>query len=138
MIPVVFRAGKVITIVMMKTTIADVNGMEETVVVVMLTQLTVQLVNVLILMLDALVAVVPLLIKVINIVMIITTIVDVNGMQEIVVVMMLSQITVQLVNVLILMLANHHFLITEERKMQENIISLNTQAIQVKTTGCQD
>ena len=39
-------AGKEITIVMMKTTIVDVNGMEETVVVPMLTQLFVQLVNV--------------------------------------------------------------------------------------------
>ena len=41
-----FQAIKEITIVMMKTTIVDVNGMEETVVVVMLTQITVQLVNV--------------------------------------------------------------------------------------------
>ena len=46
MIPVVIPAIKVITFVMMKTTIVDVNGMEETVVVVMSTQITVQLVNV--------------------------------------------------------------------------------------------
>ena len=39
-------AGKEITIVMMKTTIVDVNGMEETVVVIMLTHSGVQLVNV--------------------------------------------------------------------------------------------
>ena len=38
--------GKEIIYVMMKTIIVDVNGMEETVVVVMLTQLIVQLVNV--------------------------------------------------------------------------------------------
>ena len=40
--------GKEIIYVMMKTIIVDVNGMEETVVVVMLTQLIAQLVNVLI------------------------------------------------------------------------------------------
>ena len=38
--------GKEIIYVMMKTIIVDVNGMEETVVVVMLTQLIVQFVNV--------------------------------------------------------------------------------------------
>ena len=42
---VVFPTLKVMATVMMKTTIVDVNGMEETVVVVMLTQNTVQLVN---------------------------------------------------------------------------------------------
>ena len=41
----VILTGKEITIVMMKTTIVDVNGMEETVVVVMFSQLIVQLVN---------------------------------------------------------------------------------------------
>ena len=41
-------AGKVMTIVMMKTTIADVTGMEETAVVVMLIQNTVGHVNALI------------------------------------------------------------------------------------------
>ena len=46
MIPVIKKTGKVITIVMIPTTIVDVNGMEETVVVVMLTQLIVQFVNV--------------------------------------------------------------------------------------------
>ena len=40
--------GKGITTVMIKTTIVDVNGMEETVVVAMLTQIFVQLANVLI------------------------------------------------------------------------------------------
>ena len=44
--------GKEIIYVMMKTIIVDVNGMEETVVVVMLTQLIVQLVNVWIQMLQ--------------------------------------------------------------------------------------
>ena len=39
-------SGKVMALVMMETTIVDVNGMEETVVVIMLTQITVQLVNV--------------------------------------------------------------------------------------------
>ena len=43
---VVILTGKVITPVMIKTTIVDVNGMEETVVVVMLTQFIVQLVSV--------------------------------------------------------------------------------------------
>ena len=38
--------GKAMALVMMETTIVDVNGMEETVVVIMLTQLGVQLVNV--------------------------------------------------------------------------------------------
>ena len=42
------KAGKVINIVMMQTTIVDVNGMEETAVVVTLTHNIVQLVNVLI------------------------------------------------------------------------------------------
>ena len=46
LVPVLILAGKLITIVMMETTIVDVNGMEETVVVVMLTQIGVQLVNV--------------------------------------------------------------------------------------------
>ena len=46
MIPVIMIAGKMMIIVMMKTMIVDVNGMEETVVVIMLTQLGVQLVNV--------------------------------------------------------------------------------------------
>ena len=46
MVPVIKIAGKVTTIVMMKTTILDVNGMEETVVVVMLSHHFVQLVNV--------------------------------------------------------------------------------------------
>ena len=45
MITVMMIAGKVITNVMMKIIIADVNGMEEIVVVVTLTQITVQLVN---------------------------------------------------------------------------------------------
>ena len=44
--PVEILALKVTTFVMMKTTTVDVIGMEETVVVVMLTQNTVQLVNV--------------------------------------------------------------------------------------------
>ena len=35
LVPVVIQAIKVITIVMIKTTIVDVNGMEETVVVIM-------------------------------------------------------------------------------------------------------
>ena len=39
-------SGKAMALVMMETTIVDVNGMEETVVVIMLTQITVQLVNV--------------------------------------------------------------------------------------------
>ena len=43
---VVILTGKVITPVMIKTTIVDVNGMEETVAVVMLTQFIVQFVNV--------------------------------------------------------------------------------------------
>ena len=43
---VVILTGKVITPVMIKTTIVDVNGMEETVAVVMLTQFIVQLVSV--------------------------------------------------------------------------------------------
>ena len=43
---VVMSIGLVITIVMMEITIVDVNGMEETVVVVMLTQIIVQFVNV--------------------------------------------------------------------------------------------
>ena len=38
--------GKVTTIVMMETTMKDVNGMEEIVVVIMLIWITVQLVNV--------------------------------------------------------------------------------------------
>ena len=42
---VVILTGKVITPVMIKTTIVDVNGMEETVAVVILTQIGVQLVN---------------------------------------------------------------------------------------------
>ena len=42
----VIQAGKVIIVVMIKTTIVDVNGMEETVVVMMLTHNLVQLVNV--------------------------------------------------------------------------------------------
>ena len=46
LILVVLLAGKVITIVMMQTTIVDVNGMEETAVAYLLTQITVQLVNV--------------------------------------------------------------------------------------------
>ena len=46
LVPVEVLNGKEITFVMMKTTIVDVNGMEETVVVVMLTQIIVQLVNV--------------------------------------------------------------------------------------------
>ena len=44
--PVTMLPTKVITIVMIITTIVDVNGMEETVVVVMLTQFIVQLVSV--------------------------------------------------------------------------------------------
>ena len=44
--PMVILTGKVINIVMMRTTIVDVNGMEGTVVVIMLTQSGVQLVNV--------------------------------------------------------------------------------------------
>ena len=39
-------SGKVMALAMMETTIVDVNGMEETVVVIMLTQITVQLVSV--------------------------------------------------------------------------------------------
>ena len=46
LVPVFILAGKLITIVMMETTIVDVNGMEETVVVVMLTHSIVQFVNV--------------------------------------------------------------------------------------------
>ena len=46
MILVTKISGKVITIVMMKITIVDVNGMEETVVVIMLTQFYVLPVNV--------------------------------------------------------------------------------------------
>ena len=46
MIVVEVLAIKVITIVMMKTIIVDVNGMEVTVVVMMLTEITVQSVNV--------------------------------------------------------------------------------------------
>ena len=42
----IILTGEVTTYVMMKTTIVDVIGMEETVVVVMLTQIGVQLVNV--------------------------------------------------------------------------------------------
>ena len=48
LVPVIKVNGRVITIVMMKTTIVDVDGMEATVVVVMLTQNFVQLVSVLI------------------------------------------------------------------------------------------
>ena len=55
LVPVVIQAGKVIIVVMMITTIVVVNGMEETVVEVMLTQIFVQLVNVLILHLPHLV-----------------------------------------------------------------------------------
>ena len=46
MILVVVLAGKVTPFAMMKTTIVDVNGMEETVVVVMLSYITAQHVNV--------------------------------------------------------------------------------------------
>ena len=46
MISVGFLTGKLITIVMTKTTIVDANGMEETVAVVMLTQFGVQFVHV--------------------------------------------------------------------------------------------
>ena len=46
LIPVVFLKIKVITIVMLKITIVDVNGMEETVVEIILTSLIVQIVNV--------------------------------------------------------------------------------------------
>ena len=46
LIYVLTKAGKVITIVMMKTIMKTVNGMEETVVVVMQTQITVITVNV--------------------------------------------------------------------------------------------
>ena len=46
LVHVQFLAIKVITIVMMRTTIVDVIGMEETVVVVMLTQITVMIVTV--------------------------------------------------------------------------------------------
>ena len=46
LVSVVILTGKVMTIVMMETTIVDVNGMEETVVVVMLTQITAIFVNV--------------------------------------------------------------------------------------------
>ena len=46
MIPVIWKAGKAMVLVMMATTIVDVNGMEETVVVKMLTYYIVQLVNV--------------------------------------------------------------------------------------------
>ena len=46
MIPVVILHGKVMMPVMMKTTIADVNGMVETVVVITLRHNTVQPVNV--------------------------------------------------------------------------------------------
>ena len=45
-IPVVILTGKVTTFAMMKTTIVDVNGMEESVVVVMLSHLFVLLANV--------------------------------------------------------------------------------------------
>ena len=45
-VPVDFQAGKVIMNVMMKTTIVGVNGMEQTVAVVMLIPNIVQLVNV--------------------------------------------------------------------------------------------
>ena len=48
LIPVVIKIGKAITGVMMETTIVDVNGMVETVVVMMLTHNTVQPVYVLI------------------------------------------------------------------------------------------
>ena len=40
-----YQAGKVITIVMMETIMKDVNGMEGTVAVIMLTQIIVHLVN---------------------------------------------------------------------------------------------
>ena len=46
LVPIMKTPGKVITFVMMKTTFVDVNGMEETVVVMMLTHNTVQSVNV--------------------------------------------------------------------------------------------
>ena len=46
LVPVDIPAIKVMAFVMMKTTIVDVNGMEETVVVVMSTHNIVQLVNV--------------------------------------------------------------------------------------------
>ena len=46
LILVVILAGKVTAFAMMKTIIVDVNGMEETVVVAMLTHLIVQFVNV--------------------------------------------------------------------------------------------
>ena len=46
LVAVVFQFGQKIAGVMMRTTIVDVIGMEETVVVVMLSQISVQLVNV--------------------------------------------------------------------------------------------
>ena len=72
-------------------------------------------------------------------------IVDVDGMGEIVVVMIITIITVRLVNALILLLITqentstmNQFLITEERKILQKIVSSNTQGIQEKKTGCQD
>ena len=94
--------------VMMKTTMKDVNGMEGTVVVLMSLQLTVLFVNVWILM-----EVVHLHHqeihvdlrggKVITSVMMKTTMLDVNGMEGTVVVLMSIQLTVLFANVWILM-----------------------------------
>ena len=87
--------GKVTTIVMIQTTIVDVNEMVETVVEKMLTHIIAKNVNVLtqinslqLLLLHALVLVVIKIGKVTNGVMMKTTIVAVNGMVETVVEMM--------------------------------------------------
>ena len=80
--------GKVIIIVMMKTTMLAANTMVVTAVVMMSRRITAQLVNVLIQQNNALVHVAVLTGKVIIGVMMKTTIVDVNGMEEIVVVVM--------------------------------------------------
>ena len=95
---VLIKIGKVITGVMMRTTIVDVNGMEETVVVIMFKHFLVPLVNVWILI-HALIPVIILTGKMTMFAMMKTTIVDVNGMEETVVVKMLTHNGVQLVNV---------------------------------------
>ena len=87
---VLILAGKVIALVMMKTTIVDVTGMGETVVEVMLTQIIAQLANVLNQMKNHQ-NVNMLTILVITIVTMEIIKKFVNGMEETVVVMMLTQ-----------------------------------------------
>ena len=131
---------------MMKAILKNVFGMEEIVAVMMLPQIIVQHVNALILILiHALVSVDFLTIKVMTIVMMKIIIVDVIGMEEIVVEVMLSQTTVMTASAMILIMTQlkiessmNQFLVTEERKVIEKIVSQNTQGTKAKKKGCQD